>query len=295
MTITTQLFKEFTSDRLKELSNKKDMQTHDECIDIYSKTQLFDFKNINKLKDVYGKYVNIDDNDGDIRMFFENESFNIPFESCFINLMSGKNTNIYVFLHDYKPNIITGRYIEKAGNTWLEIVFQIENIFNGWNLVLRTKDLLNDCEILSDTTKREKLFNTIIDGAGSRIAFIKEVFNKLSSKTILLDCPITLNPRYYRYKSKKRGALKVNAKPIYIVLDKKKSNINYNYSNIEKQGRLEYNFAFPVIGHWRRLSDLYKIGKDREDNYAVEGFTWIKSHIRGDKNSPIIQRERIII
>lgn len=49
--------------------------------------------------------------------------------------------------------------------------------------------------------------------------------------------------------------------------------------------------CFELRGHWRAHDGL---GKDRDGNYCVGGFTWVKNHIRGDENLPLIKKTRII-
>jgi len=42
---------------------------------------------------------------------------------------------------------------------------------------------------------------------------------------------------------------------------------------------VNWSHQWEVRGHWRRCDT---IGKDREGKYCVEGFTWIKNHLKGE-------------
>lgn len=61
---------------------------------------------------------------------------------------------------------------------------------------------------------------------------------------------------------------------------------NWNDETSELLGRqIDYSHRFLVRGHWRKCNF---IGKDREGNYTVNGFTWISEHIKGPENKPLI-------
>lgn len=55
---------------------------------------------------------------------------------------------------------------------------------------------------------------------------------------------------------------------------------------------VDYSHRFCVRGHWRKCSF---IGKDREGNYTVTGFTWITPHIRGPEDKPLINNKLRIV
>lgn len=83
--------------------------------------------------------------------------------------------------------------------------------------------------------------------------------------------------------SSKMNGRKVN------VSGNKKNRKKHSYSLISRKkytskaetsiGRkIEWTFAFPVRGHWRRISG---IGKDRHGNYVVKDRTWVKESVKG--------------
>ena len=55
---------------------------------------------------------------------------------------------------------------------------------------------------------------------------------------------------------------------------------------------IDWTHRFSVRGHWR---DHDGIGKDRDDNYCVEGKTWVKSHVRGPEDKPLIKKQRVVL
>lgn len=54
---------------------------------------------------------------------------------------------------------------------------------------------------------------------------------------------------------------------------------------------VDWSHRFEVRGHWRRMPG---IGKDREGNYCVEGFTWVKEHVRGPEELPLVKKQRVV-
>ena len=54
---------------------------------------------------------------------------------------------------------------------------------------------------------------------------------------------------------------------------------------------IDWSQRWEVRGHWRRL-DADSIGKDREGNYVVKGWTWVKTHEKGDPSLPFIIKDR---
>lgn len=55
--------------------------------------------------------------------------------------------------------------------------------------------------------------------------------------------------------------------------------------------KIDWTHRWEVSGHWRKISG---IGKDREGNYCIEGFTWIIEHERGPEDKVLIKKTRII-
>jgi len=61
----------------------------------------------------------------------------------------------------------------------------------------------------------------------------------------------------------------------------------------ENSGRkIDYSHRFSVRGHWRKLPG--GLGKDREDNYCVADWTWVRSSIKGPEDKPLIRKTRVV-
>lgn len=292
--LTSELFKEFTESVLLEHKNNKKM--HDECIDIYSKTQFFDLSNadLNKVNEEAKNHepkLDLLQND-DLQLIYDNLSLNLPFESVFI-----KTQFANLFMREFNQVTLTGCYIREIKDGYIyKQPFTITYLFNQMIVNFNTYNLICSLnKIYSNEQEQKKTYEYFLKFMVWDIYTISKIFEKLNKKTILIDEPIQNKPKYYRYKDKAKGTLKVNTRPIYIVLDEEKINKKCDYNKIHKQGILKRDFSFPVIGHWRRLSDNRHFGKDRQGNYNVQGYTWVKSFIKGNKDGIMQQRERIVL
>lgn len=55
---------------------------------------------------------------------------------------------------------------------------------------------------------------------------------------------------------------------------------------------IDWSHRFEVRGHWRRPEG---VGKDREGNYCVEGYTWVREHVRGPEHLPLVKKTRVVL
>ena len=113
--------------------------------------------------------------------------------------------------------------------------------------------------------------------------------NELSKKSITVDKPTDTKCEYYR--RKRKPALKVPQRPIYYVLGEKHEDTSKKQAQIKAIGNLEYSFSFHVRGHWRRIGEK-TLGKDRNGNYNVKGYTWITEYIKGE--GELVKRIRVV-
>lgn len=64
-----------------------------------------------------------------------------------------------------------------------------------------------------------------------------------------------------------------------------------NLRPISGAGEIDWSHRWEVMGHWRKVDT---IGKDRGGDYCVEGFTWVKEHIRGPEEMPLVKKPRVV-
>lgn len=75
--------------------------------------------------------------------------------------------------------------------------------------------------------------------------------------------------------------------PITIAVPRQAARRTYVGSN-----QLDFSHRFEVRGHWRKTTG--SIGKNREGEYVVQGYTWVKAHVKGPEDKPVIKKTRII-
>ena len=56
-------------------------------------------------------------------------------------------------------------------------------------------------------------------------------------------------------------------------------------------GIIDWSHRWECRGHWRKVDT---VGKDRSGDYNVSGFTWVREHIKGPDNKPLIKKIRIV-
>ncbi len=53
---------------------------------------------------------------------------------------------------------------------------------------------------------------------------------------------------------------------------------------------LDWSHRWEVMGHWRRIDG---IGKNRQGQHEVVGYTWVVPHEKGAKNAPLVKKTRV--
>jgi hypothetical protein len=285
-------FKEFTAEALSKVKGKKE---HDLCIDIYAKTQLVDISAIflnteltlNCERLTGGGYLG----QGGVLSVGLSEDLDIllPFECSFIKLYDegnmGFDESAFLFIREYAPLIYTGKLIAYMSNGVLHTLFDIRiDPLNGKKILnIQVGTITSAFDSSATATMLSKfVLNRIISSLG--------ILARLSNKTHDIHRVDSVRPEYLRKKLTK-SAIKVE-RPVYIYMDKKVyvSNCMKSYSG-RKVERLN---SWIVRGHWRRLDNPKKRGKNALGQYVVEGFTWVVPHVCGDPDG-LTNKTHIVI
>jgi hypothetical protein len=89
-------------------------------------------------------------------------------------------------------------------------------------------------------------------------------------------------------KRKENGIKKIHKIKTIIHVGKKNKLTEYEKKEHKK---LDYSHRFEVMGHWRKVD---VIGKNRNGEYNVNGYTWVVNHVRGDESKPLVIKKRIV-
>ena len=265
--------KEIFSQFCKERHIEDKGRNYDLLQEVYANTEFFD-TTLYKLVNVPVQQLPFIDDD--YRSFFLVEHLSLPFQNNFVKITD----NQCIFLREYAPNILIGTLytVNFLGNNSLNMTFTIRVGEDTAHLLLD-----NFPYPLSN-------LNQLMNDASTYIASVCLTLNELSKKAVAVDKPSNPNHCEY-YRRKRKPTIKVPQRPIYYILGNKDENVEPKYKSIRTTGTLEYSYCFRVRGHWRRVNEG-TLGKDRNGNYNVKGYTWVTEYTKGE--GELAKRIRVI-
>ena len=263
--LVTDIFKQFCEEKHAEDKGRN----FNLLQEVYANTELFDLSLYDQKFSEEG--LHLFRKEGlDFKANFPYPNFSLPFPSIFMKL----NDYVSIFIREYSPNIITGtmystRYMEELGQrAFLNVPFTIT--LNGEYSTIVTDFYVE---------KLKDYLESFIESTFHLVIGIAKVLNNLPKHTVLADTPKTNQCEYYRRKN--APTIKINKRPIYYIVDKsEQANPNVT-SKIHATGKLEFTHAFRVRGHWRTINEK-SLGKDRNGNYGIKGYTWVTDYVKGE-------------
>lgn len=215
-----------------------------------------------------------------INKVIDGDCINVPFEKMIIltNFIdaSKKKTKIHIFVESPSPSemVVTIFYNEKMQAQYSVVYDKEKRSFK-----LRT------------TTEMESLFKNKF-GSNYDSEEVKEEVKKIMQSqqgNTLKIISLIMHKNLYRYientnlGNKKRFGRVITNQVVHVY--KNKNLIN----KLSKNGTIDFKHSFAVCGHWRKVPS---IGKNRNGQYVIEGFTWIDSFTKG--SGIFIQKSRVI-
>jgi hypothetical protein len=194
----------------------------------------------------------------------------LPFNNNFIQIDSTE----YCFIREYGDNVYTGTFLYKVDNA---------EEFLGNPFTITSKYGVYTIKFTGDTDlEGRQIYSKVV-------ATMIHMLSKISYKlhyiyTTDLD---DKNSRIHTPDNKR------NKKPIYIYVSKNQTKTIKHYEKTYQN--LKQLKTWLVRGHWRRLQDPTKFGKNPQGNYVVEGFTWVKPSQKGNKNLQVEQNTYVTI
>ena len=277
-----EVFKTFQTDR----HNEDKGRNFNLLQEMYAKTELFD---LTKLKISEQEQYEITYSLNKYKLYEEKiEDLTLPFEAMFIHIEDRQymvnntlvNSSTYMFTREYNPVYITGTIYEVSNEGRRNLPFTL-NILDGILVIEETGYLkLQPTGIISRFYTPKEILSVILNTFKS--------LNTLSTKKIIADTPV--NPRTEYYKRHGKPPVKVFGRNIYYVLNKQDTE---GEKHIRFTGTKVISQAFKVRGHWRTLECPTSMGKDRQGNRVVKGYTWVTEYVKGDEND-IVKKLRII-
>ena len=268
MTTIQEVFKQFCKERHAEDKGKN----YDTLQEVYASTEFFDVSLYDHNKDKEQTiHLDVERTSNGLKCTIKtDEGVNLPFQNNFIK----QSDNVYVFMREYAPNIITGSayaFPEGMNSPFFIDIYpdqiEITATYGSYSEMCKA-----DKQLL-------KLVDEMVIGLFKELVLAIKDLNNLSHKSVAVDKPVNTFFEYYR--RKRKPTIKVPQRPIYYVLGEKDKDVSAKYRYIQPTGTLEYSYAFKVRGHWRRVGDK-TLGKDRNGVYGIKGYTWVTEHIRGE-------------
>ena len=248
---------------------KNIIATHDatQLIDIRS---LYFQEAVNSLDTHFTLISNIDElpEDNNLISCEKIDMICLPFNNNFIQF----NSINYCFIREYGDNVYTGTLL--YSNNRGEIIgtpFCIKPEYGEY--VIKFKN---------DTLNKDMKECTSI------ITYMLHMLSKLSLKLHFIYTTDLEKSSRVNTPNDKKGK-----KPIYIYVSKNQTKVIKYYEKTYKN--LKQLKTWLVRGHWRKLQDPTKIGKNPQGNYVVEGFTWVKPSQKGNKNLQVEQNTYVTI
>lgn len=211
----------------------------------------------------------------------------LPFSSNFVLTEDSKKHYKSVLVEEWQPDLLAGG------------VF-IDGVMIAFSLFLEDAAPLtkHTCTISYNVPhfsffRRNADLKKFAEDLTRDILFVFSVFEKLTEYYFAQVVDGGSKPFYIK-PSKTAKAHQVAGKPIFIFLSQKKYKTQRELDDVaSRYPRYKIMHSFPVRGHWRRLQDPRKCGKDRQGNYNQLGFTWVKECIKGA--GELIKRPYVVL
>lgn len=97
----------------------------------------------------------------------------------------------------------------------------------------------------------------------------------------------------YLRRDNKTPAWKIAEKPIILVLRDTPQRDKVAQKYRRKNGNIQYAFSWVVRGHYRKLHNPATVGKDRNGDKTIQGYTWVETYMKGD--GPVLKREHVVL
>ena len=199
--------------------------------------------------------------DGDLVSFEPSEApelLDLPFQTCILEA-----TDKTLFNLD-SPNLRAG-----SDDVQALLITRMENGNYGFLAYMTDR---NYSWATDPTTEAYKLYMTAT----------KVMCNFINSK----DVKMGQSKTNIRFKHKKTGLVKIK-KLVHI------SRIEKGKPCVGGSFQVDWSHRWEVRGHWRSIA-CGKVGKDQNQNYNVNGLTWVKSHSKGPEEKDMVKKIRVV-
>lgn len=216
----------------------------------------------------------------------------LPFKFCLVSFKKSyflKNivkehisyTADCVYFEESNPSTVGAVVLVRKFDGYSEQYFPIQLGYVNGEITLNEKFY----SFLDNQTSRELILSLRL--------LLKDVLLELCTrKYVYVENTEKIDVKFRDKTTRKLNRVKYRPKMIIYISDKK----TFKNEHPELSGRIisKPSFAYECMGHWRRLHNQDSLGKNREGEYLVEGFTWVIPHVRCADRGEVVKKIRVI-
>ena len=196
------------------------------------------------------------------------------------------SVNLFIRMGEYRLVVLHSMF-DKAGNGYTASLISQINIELG----------LNGMTVTSFEDDNDIIFKYYEYATIYAIMNIFKAINQQENKCNYVcyrDSPRIGSGRYVK-QEKNAKAIKILDKPVIIVLRDTPKKDKILSKHRFKHGHIDYSFSFAVRGHYRKLHNPETIGKDRNGDRTIQGYTWVENYIKGNTDLPVRKRVTCVL
>ena len=211
---------------------------------------------------------------------FKDLEFSLPFNLCWFNFTTHALIDIPEDIDSgvLKKAIISGFGVQEVTPTYYRIVANVclssEKLEDGIACFPMTVSI-KDGKIGMGYSPYDKLYKFL---CYNLVYLVKHMVSLLQNRhfTIVenlekINLKARIGRNLVRYKYKPKNV-------IYLCTEKQ---FKTKYPNMINSIINKPEFSWEVMGHWRKLENESSLGKNRNGEYIVEGYTWVIPHVKG--------------
>lgn len=224
----------------------------------------------------------------------------IPFDKTFLQIEKAKEItemgyramlDSFMTLEEDEEGNASGQVIwlhtVKGERTIFDSIFDFRITEDG--LIITPGITENTIKLIATMDKAgiHRTYQDIIYDILTTLHILKTISNKTAN---LYKAQVNPTKTYRNSRNKQEN---FSNKPVYIYTDK---TVNVKKAQSFSRGTpVQHITSWPVRGHWRRLDNPNKRGKNAKGEYVIEGRTWVRPHICGNKELSVRQRTYIAL
>lgn len=204
---------------------------------------------------------------------------NLPFEQCYFNM-----ANTYLLVKPEGTARINGFIAYELApdyNAFVTVV-HFQTPMGAYDAPVRFT--LNEGRLTVDAdenaNEREKrVYGFIVN----KIALIvKRVLSEIDNRNFQIVEPTSSDNMTFKYREGDRKLIKAKLRPRMIIYISDKKSFKKDHPDLANRIIRKPEYSWEVMGHYRKLNNPESIGKNRQGEYCIKGYTFVSDYIKGE-------------